>query len=92
MPVLRHGGDELSGDTGRLLVAAGDDTRRGVGARPCTTDGVPLIGRTRSPRVYMSGGHGMWGIALGPLSGKLLADQMINGATHPLLEAFDPLR
>lgn len=63
-----------------------------VGARPCTTDGVPLIGRTKSDRVYMAGGHGMWGIALGPLSGKLLADQMVTGATGELMRAFDPLR
>ncbi|MEV5768085.1 FAD-dependent oxidoreductase, partial [Micromonospora sp. NPDC052213] len=31
-----------------------------VGARPCTPDGLPLIGRTRSPRVFAAGGHGMW--------------------------------
>src|SRR5699024_12335187 len=43
-----------------------------VGSRPCTADGLPLIGTTRSPRVHVAGGHGMWGVVLGPLSGKPL--------------------
>ena len=63
-----------------------------VGSRPCTADGLPLVGRTRSPRVFVSGGHGMWGIALGPLSGKLLARQIVRGETPALLSSFDPLR
>ena len=42
-----------------------------VGSRPCTADGLPLLGRTASPRVFVSGGHGMWGIALGPVTGRL---------------------
>src|SRR5699024_11776057 len=41
-----------------------------VGSRPCTPDGLPLVGRTRTPGVYTAGGHGMWGVALGPLTGK----------------------
>lgn len=63
-----------------------------VGSRPCTTDGLPLVGRTRSSRVHVAGGHGMWGIALGPLSGRLLADQIVTGEGSDLLRAFDPLR
>jgi D-amino-acid dehydrogenase len=63
-----------------------------VGSRPCTTDGLPLVGRTRSARVYVAGGHGMWGIALGPLTGRLLAEQVASGATPELLRSFDPLR
>jgi D-amino-acid dehydrogenase len=63
-----------------------------VGSRPCTADGLPLVGRTKSPRVFVSGGHGMWGIALGPLSGKLLAAQIARGEDAGLLSSFDPLR
>jgi D-amino-acid dehydrogenase len=44
-----------------------------VGSRPCTPDGLPLVGPTTSPRVFAAGGHGMWGIVLGPLTGQLLA-------------------
>ena len=63
-----------------------------VGSRPCTADGLPLVGRTKSDRVFVSGGHGMWGIALGPLSGKLLAAQVVRGDTADLLSSLDPLR
>lgn len=63
-----------------------------VGSRPCTADGLPLVGRTTSSRVFVSGGHGMWGIALGPLSGKLLAAQIARGQDDGLLSSWDPLR
>ena len=63
-----------------------------VGSRPCTTDGLPLIGATRSPRVFAAGGHGMWGIALGPLTGQLLAERIVTGVTPAELVPFDPLR
>lgn len=63
-----------------------------VGARPCTHDGLPLIGATRSPRVFAAGGHGMWGITLGPLTGRLLAEQITTGRQPEELRPFDPLR
>ena len=63
-----------------------------VGSRPCTSDGLPLIGRTKSPRVFAAGGHGMWGIVLGPLTGQLIAESMTTGQTPPELTPFDPLR
>jgi D-amino-acid dehydrogenase len=63
-----------------------------VGARPCTSDGLPLIGASRDPRIFISGGHGMWGITLGPYTGKLLAAQIMTGAKHEALRAVDPLR
>lgn len=34
----------------------------------------------------------MWGIALGPVTGKLLAHQIATGVAPPELVAFDPLR
>ncbi|MFC7724270.1 NAD(P)/FAD-dependent oxidoreductase [Nocardioides sp. GCM10028917] len=77
-----------------LLNGVDLDDRRDewVGSRPCTADGLPLIGGTRAPGVYVAGGHGMWGIALGPLTGKLLAHQIATGVAPPELVAFDPLR
>lgn len=63
-----------------------------VGSRPCTPDGLPLIGRTRSERVFVAGGHGMWGITLGPLTGQLLAEQITTGRQPTELLPFDPLR
>lgn len=63
-----------------------------VGSRPCTPDGLPLIGRTASPRVFAAGGHGMWGITLGPLTGQLLTELMLTGRQPAELRPFDPLR
>ncbi len=63
-----------------------------VGSRPCTRDGLPLIGATRSPRVFAAGGHGMWGITLGPATGRLLAEQIVTGGRPAELRPFDPLR
>jgi D-amino-acid dehydrogenase len=63
-----------------------------VGARPCTADGLPLVGATRDPRVYVAGGHGMWGITLGPVTGKLLAEQVATGTMPAPLRAVDPMR
>lgn len=77
-----------------LLAGADLGARRDewVGSRPCTTDGLPLIGGTRSPRVYAAGGHGMWGITLGPATGRLLAERIVTGRRPAELAPFDPLR
>jgi D-amino-acid dehydrogenase len=70
-----------------------DDRRdEWVGSRPCTPDGLPLIGPTTSTRVFAAGGHGMWGIVLGPLTGQLVAEAVLTGRTPPELTAADPLR
>jgi D-amino-acid dehydrogenase len=63
-----------------------------VGSRPCTSDGLPLVGGTTSKRVFTAGGHGMWGVVLGPVSGRLLAERIVTGDSHPALIPFDPLR
>ena len=77
-----------------LLAGADLDERQDewVGSRPVTSDGLPLIGATRSPRVFVAGGHGMWGITLGPVTGRLLAEQMTTGQVPAPLRPFDPLR
>jgi D-amino-acid dehydrogenase len=77
-----------------FLTGADLDERRSewVGARPVTGDGLPLLGPTASRRVFVAGGHGMWGIALGPVSGQLVAEAVLKGETPDVLRPFDPLR
>ena len=77
-----------------LLRGADLDNRQDewVGSRPCTADGLPLIGRTDSERVFVAGGHGMWGITLGPITGQLLAEQIVTGQVPDALTPFDPRR
>ncbi len=82
-------------DAVRPFLAGVDlDDRRNewVGSRPCTVDGLPLAGVTASPRVFVAGGHGMWGIALGPVTGQLVAQTVLKGEAPPELAQFDPLR
>ena len=62
-----------------------------VGAYPVTPDGRALIGEV-SPGVYVAGGHGMWGLAHGPITGRLLAEQITTGKQPQALREFDPLR
>lgn len=62
------------------------------GARPLTPDGLPLLGASASPGVYIAGGHGMWGMTLGPLSGRLLAEVITGDRDASTLSAMDPLR
>jgi hypothetical protein len=63
-----------------------------VGPRPVTADGLPLIGATRRPGLFVAGGHGMWGMTLGPATGRLLADLIATGRRPAALESFDPCR
>lgn len=62
-----------------------------VGAHAVTPDGRALIGEA-SPGVYVAGGHGMWGFAHGPVTGRLLAEQITTGKQPEALAEFDPLR
>lgn len=63
-----------------------------VGGRPVTADSLPLVGATKTPGVWIAGGHGMWGITLGPLTGELLVEQMATGRPDPMLVPLNPLR
>jgi D-amino-acid dehydrogenase len=63
-----------------------------MGPRPLTADGLPLVGATRTQGVYVAGGHGMWGVTLGPLTGALLATQIATGVAPAELAPLDPRR
>lgn len=49
------------------------------GLRPCTPDGVPVIGRTkRYPNMLVATGHQMLGLQSATGTGKLVADLLLN--------------
>jgi D-amino-acid dehydrogenase len=62
-----------------------------VGPRPLSPDGRPLVGQVCG-RLFVAGGHGMWGMKQGPVTGRLLAEQITTGTRPPGLRGFDPLR
>jgi D-amino-acid dehydrogenase len=63
------------------------------GLRPCTPDGLPVIGaHARAPHVIFATGHGMLGVTLAPATAALLAPLVLEGRAPPELAAFDPAR
>jgi D-amino-acid dehydrogenase len=52
-----------------------------LGSRPCFADSKPVIGRAPGqPGLWLAYGHAHWGLTLGPVTGRLLAE-MMTGAT-----------
>ncbi len=50
------------------------------GLRPCSPDGLPYLGRTTQfTNLSLATGHGMMGLSLGPITGKLMAE-ILSGA------------
>lgn len=65
------------------------------GLRPCSPDGLPYLGRPRRyDNLIISTGHGMKGISLAPITGKIVA-QLASGQTPAMdiaalsIERFD---
>jgi D-amino-acid dehydrogenase len=49
------------------------------GLRPCTPDGLPYLGRLpRYDNATIAAGHGMLGISLAPITGKIVAQLIAN--------------
>ena len=50
-----------------------------AGLRPCSPDGLPYIGRTKKyDNLFIGTGHAMLGWTLGPVTGKLLAENILH--------------
>jgi D-hydroxyproline dehydrogenase subunit beta len=46
-------------------------------ARPASADGRPLLGPLATQRLFVTTGHGPWGVSLGPGSARLVADAVL---------------
>ena len=63
------------------------------GLRPYTPDGLPMIGEFDTVRgLYIAAGHEGDGIALAPITGKLLSEEMADGKASFPLGPFSPGR
>jgi D-amino-acid dehydrogenase len=63
----------------RELFALGDraDDKTWLGARPCFPDSRPVIGRAPGQKgMWLAIGHAHWGLTLGPVTGRLIAEMM----------------
>ena len=64
-----------------------------AGLRPFTPDGLPLIGEVDKIKgFYIAAGHEGDGIALAPISGKLLAELITDGKPSYNIDHFTPNR
>jgi len=60
------------------------------GLRPCSPDGLPYIGRPpRYDNLILATGHGMLGISLAPITGKLVSQLSARGNPSINIEALD---
>ena len=63
------------------------------GFRPYTPDGMPLLGPVKTlDHFYMAAGHEGDGIALSPVTGKLMAEHIVDGKPSYDISDFSPNR
>lgn len=63
------------------------------GERPCTSDGVPVIGRSALvPGLVVTSGHGMWGLVLAPVTAEWVRRGLVDGEAALSEPAFSPDR
>jgi D-amino-acid dehydrogenase len=60
-----------------------------AGLRPYPSDGLPVIGPVPGrDKLYVATGHGRMGITMGPITGKLIAQGVLEGTLPRELEPF----
>ncbi len=70
-----------------------DQSQFWSGFRPCSPDGLPIIGRCHPyTNLTVSTGHSMMGLSQGPISGKLVSEIITGTKTSANLSPFDPNR
>jgi D-amino-acid dehydrogenase len=63
------------------------------GLRPCMPDGLPAVGPlSRYPGLFIATGHAMLGLTLGPVTGKLIAECLLDGSPSISLTGLSPER
>ena len=61
------------------------------GYRPCTPDGMPVVGRLKhNPNIFIATGHSMMGISLGPTTGRIIRDLVVKN--QPVSALLAPSR
>ena len=63
-----------------------------AGFRPLSADGLPMIGRSKHPKIYINTGHGGLGWTQAVGSARALADQIMGQAPQIDLAPFSPRR
>lgn len=75
--------NNLTDSAGRYLKGLEGSQSRDdwVGLRPVTPDGLPVLGAAPGlGGLFVANGHAMLGLTLGPITGKILADWIVEGS------------
>ena len=87
--------EQLTNASSRYLTTMDDPTVRSewCGLRPCLPDGMPAVGPL-SPYsgLFIATGHAMMGLTLGPVTGKLIAECVLDGLASMDITALSPSR
>jgi D-amino-acid dehydrogenase len=63
------------------------------GLRPCTSDGLPVMGQVPGyGGAFVATGHAMLGLTLAPVTGKLMAEYVLDGSPSIDIAALSPDR
>ena len=87
--------EQLTHSAARYLLHVGgrDPVSEWCGLRPCTYDGLPIIGPVPGvDGVFVATGHAMLGLTLGPITGRLVAEYALDGRPSLSLEPLSPGR
>lgn len=69
------------------------DAEPWMGARPCTPDMMPIIGKApRHRTLWFAFGHAHHGLTLGPITGRVLAETMLGETPVIAIDAYRPER
>ena len=87
--------DEILGVAARLTnrIDPSDVVEQTACLRPIPADGVPVVGAVPGwDRVYLAAGHWSEGIHFAPVTGKWIADMIVDGESEHDFTALDPAR
>ncbi|WP_445148708.1 NAD(P)/FAD-dependent oxidoreductase [Baekduia sp. Peel2402] len=72
------------------ILASARTVKAATCARPVTPDGLPLLGPVPGVEdLHVAAGHGPYGISLGPASGRIAADVLLDRSAVPTAFATD---
>lgn len=87
--------EQLTKAAGRYFRTMGDAVVKSewCGLRPCLPDGLPAVGAvSRYPGLFVATGHAMMGLTLGPVTGKLISECVLDGSPSIDIAALRPDR
>lgn len=58
------------------------------GLRPCTPDSLPILDQLPGERIFVATGHGHLGLTQGPISGELIAAQLMGNAPRVAMTPY----